>query len=125
MVFHIEGVDHLVTLAHHLTLNQEVHRMGFLTMALVHLPTKPQEVHMMGFLGLMTTMLLLMMMIIAQCLTILLSEECYFQRLLIKKEGWVLHIQEEEGEGSRVTFTCNGCEKSKHYLPVMAWRERV
>ena len=71
---------------------QEVHTMGFLTMALVYLPTKPQEVHMLGFLRLMTTML---MMTIAQCLTILLLEECCFQSL----HSWVLHFQEEEGEG--------------------------
>ena len=28
-------------------------------------------------------------------------------------------------KGNRLTFSCNGCEKFSHYLPVMAWRERV
>ena len=28
-------------------------------------------------------------------------------------------------KAGRVTFSCNGCEKLHHYLPVMAWRERV
>ena len=28
-------------------------------------------------------------------------------------------------KANRVTFTCNGCEKFKHYLPVMAWRDVV
>ena len=34
-------------------------------------------------------------------------------------------FKKKREKASRVTFTCNGCEKSKHYLPVMAWRERV
>ena len=28
-------------------------------------------------------------------------------------------------KADRVVFTCNGCDKFKHYLPVFAWRERV
>ena len=28
-------------------------------------------------------------------------------------------------KGNRVTFTCNGCQKFKHYLPVVAVREQV
>ena len=28
-------------------------------------------------------------------------------------------------KANRITFNCNGCDKLNHYLPVMAWRERV
>ena len=28
-------------------------------------------------------------------------------------------------KGKRVTFTCNGCQKFKHYLPVVAVREQM
>ena len=28
-------------------------------------------------------------------------------------------------KGTRVTFTCNGCQKFKHYLPVVAVREQI
>ena len=28
-------------------------------------------------------------------------------------------------KGNRVTFTCNGCQKVNHYLPVVAVRDRV
>ena len=28
-------------------------------------------------------------------------------------------------KAGRVAFTCNGCSKFNHYLPVMAWRERL
>ena len=34
------------------------------------------------------------------------------------------HSPSRKEKGKRVTFSCNGCEKYSHYLPVVAWRER-
>ena len=34
-------------------------------------------------------------------------------------------FKQRREKGSRVTFTCNGCRKFKHYLPVVAVREQV
>ena len=34
-------------------------------------------------------------------------------------------LKKRREKAGRVTFTCNSCEKFNHYLPVVAWRERV
>jgi hypothetical protein len=49
----------------------------------------------------------------------------------VKKKVFVKFVQgpytfkKRREKANRVTFSCNGCEKFMHYLPVMAWRERV
>ena len=46
------------------------------------------------------------------------------KKVFIKFVQGPFTFKKRREKGNRVTFSCNGCEKYSHYLPVMAWRER-
>ena len=47
------------------------------------------------------------------------------KKVFIKFVQGPFTFKKRREKGNRVTFTCNGCENYSHYLPVMAWRERI
>ena len=52
------------------------------------------------------------------------SDTCN-KKVFIKFVQGPYTFKKRREKANRVTFSCNGCEKFSHYLPVFAWRERI
>ena len=53
------------------------------------------------------------------------SEDISFKKVIVKLIQGPFTFKKRKETCDCVTFTCNGCQKFKHFLSVLAWLERV